>query len=620
MFDFDGQGLENIILSRGAFLKSGWKSIFVVFSRAAQDSEPKILSEAFNVTVKINNGYLDHVGASFVDYVHCLVEFSLNPRDEEIALGAVRLILSAAYRHLEASKANTGEAGMGNTASDADNASDGNEENAAVLDDDAFYLVWFPIMSGLAKIMTDGENSKIRNKGIEALHGILKLIGGRLTPEYWRNVHRSVLLPMFEEVRDAESNRKREALPSQQSQHQQQASAVWLQCLRLLVDLFRQPFSPALLDSDIFDATLDFVLLLLRSRSESVEAPAFICLNQLVNAVALLPAREQHWDRITQTLERILELSLPQKLVDFGLECMARDPKDGSVSPVKENNGQASVATSPTKESGVEASPTGSSQGSSTSSRESIFRLAQLQFSVLLHLGEVLKDLLLSSNGAAHSGPHAGSTTSSSSLTLFLSDGQQDRWLDLLSRMGHFCRAFNENFGLRVALQRQGFNAQVERISLLKQEVVAVTASLGAKFEIYRLGRRQATESVILEPLLGDSIDLIRQYLEWQRESLKFKKALESWAPVIIAIYSHLLSFEWARDPSATAAAPEPDTPTESVDANNSGFPSKYAGLRKRMPEFFSLAVRLMAVDVPDLRQVLQHFMERMGSRFLQVQ
>ena len=79
-----------MVLQRVKNIRSGWKSIFLVFSLAARDNSPQIVRLAFDTMSKIVRDYFQHITATdittFTDCVNCLVAFTQNPHQGEALL------------------------------------------------------------------------------------------------------------------------------------------------------------------------------------------------------------------------------------------------------------------------------------------------------------------------------------------------------------------------------------------------------------------------------------------------------------------------------------------------------------------------------------------------------
>src|SRR3546814_1730076 len=71
--------LDNMILARAANIRSGWKSIFAVYSIAAADENRTIAQLAFDTVQRLLQQSFDLLVFDFVEIVNCLVAFVAGP-------------------------------------------------------------------------------------------------------------------------------------------------------------------------------------------------------------------------------------------------------------------------------------------------------------------------------------------------------------------------------------------------------------------------------------------------------------------------------------------------------------------------------------------------------------
>ena len=70
--------IDNLISARAHNIRSGWKSIFTVFSLAAMSSDEGIAQFAFDMTDHLFRNHFDLLIFDFVDLVNCLLGFAEN--------------------------------------------------------------------------------------------------------------------------------------------------------------------------------------------------------------------------------------------------------------------------------------------------------------------------------------------------------------------------------------------------------------------------------------------------------------------------------------------------------------------------------------------------------------
>lgn len=85
-----------MVLARVTNVKSGWKSMFMVFTTAAGDSNPMIVRLAFHTIEKIVREHFGHITetetTTFTDCVNCLIAFTNNPHSLDVALNSIAFL------------------------------------------------------------------------------------------------------------------------------------------------------------------------------------------------------------------------------------------------------------------------------------------------------------------------------------------------------------------------------------------------------------------------------------------------------------------------------------------------------------------------------------------------
>ena len=240
--------VSQMVLGRVANIKSGWKSVFMVFTTAAGDESPHIVRLAFDTVEKIVRDHFRHITetetTTFTDCVNCLVAFTNNPHSLDVSLNSIAFLRFCA---MELAEGDIGELGLPEgagagaaldpnahrirprvgpaeaeaaakavsaaaaaaaaTVSAAAGASTGTTASTGptslgirFTDKDEHMYFWFPLLAGLSELTFD-PRQEIRYGAMGVLFDILKYHGGSFTPEFWIRVYDSVLLPMFDHVR-----------------------------------------------------------------------------------------------------------------------------------------------------------------------------------------------------------------------------------------------------------------------------------------------------------------------------------------------------------------------------------------------------------------------------------
>ncbi|KAK1413426.1 hypothetical protein QVD17_35199 [Tagetes erecta] len=174
--------------SKVGIIKSGWRSVFLVFTAAASDELEAIVESAFeNVEQVILEHFDQVVGDCFMDCVNCLISFANSKSSPRISLKAIALLRICEDRLAE------GFIPGGSL----------KPINANV---DRTYDVtehyWFPMLAGLSDLTSD-PRAEISKCALEVLFDLLNERGSHFSPTFWESIFHRVLFPIFDHVRHA---------------------------------------------------------------------------------------------------------------------------------------------------------------------------------------------------------------------------------------------------------------------------------------------------------------------------------------------------------------------------------------------------------------------------------
>ncbi|KAG6522238.1 brefeldin A-inhibited guanine nucleotide-exchange protein 1-like isoform X1 [Zingiber officinale] len=185
--------VSQMVLSRVNHVKSGWKSVFLVFTTAASDVRKSIVLLAFETIEKIVRDYFPYITetetTTFTDCVKCLIAFTNSRFNNDASLNAIAFLRFCAVKLADGGLVcydNNSEGHLGN--------GDGSDGNLTEKDDHAFF--WFPLLEGLSKLTSDTRPA-IRKGALEVLFNILKDHGHLFTETFWINILKSVIYPIF---------------------------------------------------------------------------------------------------------------------------------------------------------------------------------------------------------------------------------------------------------------------------------------------------------------------------------------------------------------------------------------------------------------------------------------
>ncbi|KAG8058354.1 hypothetical protein GUJ93_ZPchr0002g23224 [Zizania palustris] len=139
--------ISQMVLSRVSNIKSGWKSVFMVFTAAAADDRRSIVLLAFETMEKIVRDYFPYITetetTTFTDCVKCLITFTSSKFSSDASLNAIAFLRFCAVK--------LAEEGFVCHEKDTDhepNNLDHSDGNSTLHKDEHVYF-WVPLLAGL---------------------------------------------------------------------------------------------------------------------------------------------------------------------------------------------------------------------------------------------------------------------------------------------------------------------------------------------------------------------------------------------------------------------------------------------------------------------------------------
>ncbi|KAF9921251.1 Brefeldin A-inhibited guanine nucleotide-exchange protein 2 [Linnemannia zychae] len=663
------QSLRQMITARASNIRSGWKPMFGVFGRTATHGNGALVENAFGIVEMIYENSFEVIETSFVDYVNCLVEFCFN-YDENVVNGAMTLLRKCARGlWLEAKAAADTKDDTPHPEKQLVLQEGGAKETETVVveeDEDTFFLKWFPIVYGLSRVVIDSDLHTVRSKALVNLFEILNGSGEIFESQYWSKIYRVVLMPIFEDLKDPDYKRR------------DSTTTIWIQALRLMINLYsRQYHQVFYAQTDFLRGLLELITLLVSKKSEHLGQMGIICLSQLVTKNGTM-FDEERWELITSTLETIFEMTTPHEVMVMDTTASnSTQPTDGSTAtettgsaattPTPKFDFQETVTkcaihlvaitfvkdmalvdlslwpstSSPFTGHHVSATPN-SGQAGPQSDKESTAGSRSSSISM--------------PPGADQAGVLQGPASKPRYLHN-MPTGLRHRWLECLRKSYRFVRAFNDNFELRHYLYKSG---QIQQLpNMFKQENLALTTYVSVLFDFYRqFGDGEGYDAedeiqAVLEPLVQESKLIIARYLGMLSEPNRYPKDVivnQSQLTIMVLRELQRTPIWWpnaamtsnvsaagnfspqssssslsnktspvmspsptghqAQHTNGNGQQPQIHNSTSSLESDK----RKYQGLRKELPDYFRLAIRLIGVERADVRGALQEFMGRIGE------
>eukprot|EP00873_Tetraselmis_striata_P021183 jgi/Tetstr1/441447/TSEL_029692.t1 len=366
--------VSQMVLARVANVKSGWKSMFMVFTTAAQDDAQTIVRLSFETIEKIVREHFAHITetevTTFTDCVNCLIAFTNNPHSLDVALNAIAFLRFCAMkladgaigsvdelpedvlqagdlpnpkpmtiRDLDAAGREAGAASLallhasaalqaelpGSPASIA-SAGRGTSGRLHFTDKDEHMYFWFPLLVGLSELTFD-PRPDIRYSALEVLFDILRYHGKCFSASFWARVFDSVIFPIFDHVRAEVTDTTTFTDDRRRADEDKWLYNTCTKCLQHLVDLFVHFFP-------VVNPTMNRLLALLAdfiSRThQSLAAVGVAALVRLIAEAGPL-LTDEHWVATMTVVRRAANDTMPQVS-----ELVWHSPAEAGSSPSRE--------------------------------------------------------------------------------------------------------------------------------------------------------------------------------------------------------------------------------------------------------------------------------------------
>ncbi|KAF8388657.1 hypothetical protein HHK36_025337 [Tetracentron sinense] len=287
--------IVQMIKSKVGSIKSGWRSVFMIFTAAADDELESIVESAFeNVEQVILEHFDQVVGDCFMDCVNCLIGFANNKSSHRISLKAIALLRICEDRLAE-----------GLIPGGALKPIDVNADTTF----DVTEHYWFPMLAGLSDLTSD-PRAEVRNCALEVLFDLLNERGHKFSSAFWESIFHRILFPIFDHVRHA----GRDSLISSGDEWLRETS---IHSLQLLCNLF-----------NTFYKEVCFMLppllgLLLDCAKKTDQSVVSISLGALVHLIEVGGHQfsDNDWDTLLKSIRDASYTTQPLELLNsFGFE------------------------------------------------------------------------------------------------------------------------------------------------------------------------------------------------------------------------------------------------------------------------------------------------------------
>lgn len=496
--------LIQMIQARGDNIRSGWKTMFGVFTVAAAEQYEAIVNIAFDYTTQIYNSRFGVVisQGSFPDLILCLKEFSKNLRFQKKSLQAIELLKSTVPKMLKTPECPLARRHI-RSDSGTNGVAHGIKQPSAQTEEEQF---WYPVLMAYQDVLMTGEDLEVRSRSLNYLFETLTRYGGDFPKDFWETLWRQVLYPIFVVL---QSKSEMSKAPNHEE------LSVWLsttmiQALRNMISLFTHYFESL---EHMLDRFLELLSLCICQENDTIARIGSNCLQQLIlqNVTRFTP---DHWARIVGAFVDLFNRTTAYELFSAAAtmsdarpsvaadasEGLSMTTTDSTVAEKPITNGDyREDVESATAAVGPTVAQTGQSQledykpQTDMQTPAPVVTAARRRFFNKIITNCVLQLLMIETVAELFSNDSVYAQIPSNELL---------RLMGLLKKSYQFAKKFNGDKDLRMALWRQGFMRQPP--NLLKQESGSANTYVGILMRMYhdegeerRLARAQTEGALI---------------------------------------------------------------------------------------------------------------------------
>lgn len=552
--------LIQMIQARGDNIRSGWRTMFGVFTVAAREPYESIVNLAYE---NVNQVYKDKFGVvisqgAFTDLIVCLTEFSKNLKFQKKSLGALELLKSIIPTMLKTPECPLSQSHLlANTT--GENGSKALEAGKKIPSKTSIEEgFWFPVLFAFHDVLMTGEDLEVRSNALEYFFAALLKYGGDFTPEFWDILWRQQLYPIFMVLRSR---------PEMTNVLNHEELSVWLsttmiQALRNMITLFTHYFDAL---ECMLDRFLELLALCICQENDTISRIGSNCLQQLI-LKNVTKFDGEHWAKIVGAFCELFERTTAYQLFtatsldssaaltiaangfDFngGLGAASAETSVVDEKSLKINgtddNGTISDAESINHQAADEeaqANATASAQrleefkpSTNLQQQPVVVTAARRRFFNRIISRCVLQLLMIET---------VNELFSNDTVYTHIPSNELLRLMALLKRSFQFARRFNEDKELRMKLWREGFMKQPP--NLLKQESGAAATYVSILFRMFtdnapeRLKSRPDIEAALV-PLCED---IVTSYSLLAEESQH--RNIIAWRPVVVDVLEGYATF-----------------------------------------------------------------------------
>uniref|UniRef100_A0A915EQS2 Mon2/Sec7/BIG1-like HDS domain-containing protein n=1 Tax=Ditylenchus dipsaci TaxID=166011 RepID=A0A915EQS2_9BILA len=458
--------VTHMVQSHADKIRSGWKNVFSLFTKAASENRQTIVEAAFRTTsfimTEISPNHFNELMDSFQEIIQCLSEFACNVSFPDTSMDAIRLIQQAAKLVSENTRL------INSQLSD-----DEHNYNEAPREAKVWLKGWFPIIFELSCIISRSKLD-VRTRSLTVMFEIVKTYGKEFNNDWWRDLFK-VIFRIFDFIKltDMGENEKNEWMTTTANH-----------ALYAIVDVFNEYYTslaPILLPN-IYQQMFWCV----QQGSEQLARAAINCLENLIVANGLMFS-EQMWNSTVGLLIEIFECSMLD--MDVVTE-MSSSPSTQQLSEVSNESKKEVENSSPSKQSAY----------SNGESQDSVLLSSITRCIIQMEVVDAVSNILFGRNAFKVEGPkpkisaqenenvinHMEDNQELPCMYSQLSEEQLTSLAECLMKSHSMARLYNNNHTQRTILWKAAFKGKAKP-NLQKLDAHSMHCVLNILFHLYSL-------------------------------------------------------------------------------------------------------------------------------------
>ena len=652
--------LIQMIQAKGDKIRSGWRTMFGVFTVAAKDQYESIVNLAYENVLhvyKTRFGVVITQGA-LTDLIVCLTEFSKNMKFQKKSLQAMETLKSIIPKmlktpecplsHKQNSDVNAAEVALNSATKPA-----GQQTGTSV--EEGF---WFPVLFAFHDVLMTGEDLEVRSNALNYFFDALLKYGATFPLEFWDILWRQQLYPIFMVLRS--DHEMSNALSHEEL-------SVWLsttmiQALRNMITLFTHYFNPL---EYMLDRFLELLALCILQENDTIARIGSNCLQTLI-LQNVEKFTHEHWQKIVDTFCELFDKTTAHQLfkaatistpslastsLDYNSQADHADADTRSLK-INGDNDAASETSSIHHHQSTLTNGGGGSTTEPEDSHSSVHNRLTASTALSSHPpntpasagGGGLEEFKPSTNPlqpqpvvvTAARRRFFNRIISRCVLQLLMIETVQElfsndsvyshipsplllRLMSLLKRSYLFAKRFNADKDLRMRLWREGFMKQPP--NLLKQESGSAAVYVSILFRMFADTSPERVEAKkdVERALVPLCLDILGVYVGLEEESQH--RNIQAWRPVVVEV---LNGFAGGVPPTSIVTdRVGGGTATGAGEGGKEGGKEQGRGFsqedfRKHLPEMYPVVIELLNKELGqgerELRQALLGVLRRVGE------